>query len=182
MSRKYKFCNPDGVYFVSFSTVYWIDVFIRDDYFIEMINALDFFRKHKGMKIYGYCIMPSHVHLLFSAENSNPSALLRDFKKFTARRMLDCIRNNIQESRKSWLLWMFKRAGEHCSNVKHYQFWQHSNHPIEIHSDEFFEQKLEYIHQNPVASGFVMESEGWKYSSARNYAEVDFALEIDYLV
>ena len=46
MSRKYKFNNKEGIYFVSFATVYWIDVFIRESYFELMIQALSFFRKN----------------------------------------------------------------------------------------------------------------------------------------
>lgn len=64
MSRKYKFNNKEGIYFISFATVYWIDVFIRDCYFETMMSALNYCCENKGMKIYGYCIMPSHVHLL----------------------------------------------------------------------------------------------------------------------
>ena len=64
MSRKYKFNDKNGVYFISFATVYWIDVFVRDCYFETMMSALNYCRENKGMKIYGYCIMPSHVHLL----------------------------------------------------------------------------------------------------------------------
>ena len=170
MSRKYKFNNKEGIYFVSFATVYWIDVFIRESYFELMIQALSFFRKERGMLIYGYCIMPSHVHLLFQA------------KKFTATNLVNLIRDNQQESRKEWLLWMFKRAGTKSSNVTHYQFWQHHNQPIEIHSDKFFNEKLDYIHQNPVVSGFVSEPQDWKYSSAKNYWQaVDPVLDIDIL-
>ncbi|MBN6711082.1 transposase [Haemophilus haemoglobinophilus] len=68
MSRKYKMNNPDGAYFVSFATVYWIDVFIREIYFQTIIQPLAFCRKEKGMILYGYCIMPSHRHLLFQAK------------------------------------------------------------------------------------------------------------------
>ncbi len=68
MSRKYKFYNPEGVYFVSFATVFWIDVFIRKVYFEKIIKAVEYCRKNRGVKIYGYCIMPSHIHLLFKAE------------------------------------------------------------------------------------------------------------------
>lgn len=82
MSRKYKMNNLYGTYFVSFSTVYWIDVFIRESYFQAIIQALDFYRKQRGMLIYSYCIMPSHIHLLFKAKDKNPTELLRDFKKF----------------------------------------------------------------------------------------------------
>lgn len=60
--------NPDGAYFVSFATVYWIDVFTREIYFEPIIQSLAFCRKEKGVILYGYCIMPSHIHLLFQAK------------------------------------------------------------------------------------------------------------------
>uniref|UniRef100_UPI001FD836B1 transposase n=1 Tax=Pedobacter borealis TaxID=475254 RepID=UPI001FD836B1 len=117
MSRKYKFYNKEGLYFVSFATVYWIDVFVRVQYFNILIESLDYCRKNKGMEVYCWCIMPSHVHLIFSAKNNNPGDVLRDFKVHTSKKLQKEITENIQESRKEWLLWMFKRAGEKNSNI-----------------------------------------------------------------
>ena len=117
MSRKYKFAEKNGAYFVSFATVYWIDVFTRIDYFETIIESLDYCRKNKGMEIYGYCIMPSHIHLIFRSSLGDPSGLMRDFKGFTSRKMLKIIAENPQESRKEWLLWMFEKAGNKNSNV-----------------------------------------------------------------
>ena len=95
MSRKYKFAEKDGAYFVSFATVYWIDVFTRIDYFDTIIESLDYCRKNKGMEIYGYCIMPSHIHLIFRSGNGKPSELIRDFKGFTSRNLLKTIQEDI---------------------------------------------------------------------------------------
>lgn len=180
MSRKYKFGESTGAYFISFATVYWIDVFTRDIYFSVIIESLDYCRKNKGMEIYGYCIMPSHIHLIFRSAEADPSGLIRDFKGFTSRKILKTIEENTQESRKEWLLWMFEKAGKKNSNVKNRQFWQQNNKPIELWSLKVFEQKLNYIHNNPVISGFVTNPIDWKYSSARNYGNNDDTiLEID---
>ena len=180
MSRKHKFGESTGAYFISFATVYWIDVFTRDIYFSVIIESLDYCRKNKGMEIYGYCIMPSHIHLIFRSAEADPSGLIRDFKGFTSRKMLKTIEENTQESRKEWLLWMFEKAAKKNSNVKNRQFWQQNNKPIELWSLKVFEQKLNYIHNNPVVSGFVTNPIDWKYSSARNYASNDDTiLEID---
>jgi REP element-mobilizing transposase RayT len=180
MSRKYKFGEKEGAYFISFATVYWIDVFTRVDYFETIIESLDFCRKNKGMEIYGYCIMPSHIHLIFRSSLGDPTGLIRDFKGFTSRKMLKIIEENPQESRKEWMLWMFDIAGKKNSNIKLRQFWQQNNKPIEIWSLKVFEQKLNYIHHNPIESGFVTDPIDWKYSSARNYANDDQTiLEID---
>ena len=94
--------------------------------------------------------------------------------------MLQTIEGNPQESRREWMLWIMERAGKKNSNVKYRQFWQQDNHPIEIWSLKVFEQKLNYIHQNPVESGFVTDPIDWKYSSARNYGNNDqTVLEMD---
>ncbi len=181
MSRKYKFYNPEGVYFVSFSTVFWIDVFVRNMYFEIMVDSLDFCRKNKGLVLYAYCIMPSHVHLIFKDKNNNPGQLLKEIKTFTSKSIQQRIIENPQESRKEWLLWMFKKAGVKNSNVKNRQFWQQHNQPIELFSNKVIQQKLDYIHNNPIEAGFVTEAHHWKYSSAKNYADDMGILEIDKL-
>lgn len=181
MSRKYKFLNKEGLYFVSFAIVYWLDVFVRDIYFDTMLQSLNFCRKEKGMEIYAWCIMPSHVHLIFRAKENNPSDLMKSLKVFTSKKIQEMIENNNQESRREWLLWMMTRAGSKNSNVKNRQFWQQHNKPIELWSAEVIDQKLDYIHNNPVEAGFVLEPEYWKYSSAIDYSGGKGLLEIDYI-
>jgi REP element-mobilizing transposase RayT len=100
MSRKYKFHNKSGLYFVSFATVNWIDVFTRQLYFDVLAESIYYCRSKKGMELYAYCFMPSHVHLLYRSSNEQPSELLRDFKRHTSRSMLEAIDRNPQESRK----------------------------------------------------------------------------------
>jgi len=179
MSRKHKFHNKQGAYFISFATVYWLDIFTRQVYFNILEESIDFCRKEKGMEVFAYCFMPSHVHLVFRSANDNPSGLLRDFKGFTARKIIKAIEDNPQESRKEWLLWMLERAAKKKSNVSKRQFWQQHNKPIELWSDKVIKQKIDYIHNNPVEAGFVTNPVDWKYSSARNYAEDDTILKID---
>ncbi|MEA1785612.1 transposase [Arenibacter sp. GZD96] len=187
MSRNYKFKNKVGTYFVSFATVYWIDVFTRQPYLGILEESLNYCRKEKGMQVFAYCFMPSHVHLIFRSADDDPSGVLRDFKKHTSKKVLKAIEENPQESRKAcpercrreWLLWMFERAGKKKGNISKYQFWQHHNKPIELWSTAVIKQKLDYIHNNPVEAGFVTEPTQWKYSSARNFAEDHTVLKID---
>jgi len=93
--------------------------------------------------------------------------MIRNFKGYTSRKLLKAIGENLQE--KEWLLWMFSHAEKKTGNVKKMQFWQQSNKPIEIWPLKF-EQKLYYVHHNPVESGFVLNPVDWKFSIARNYA------------
>ena len=62
--------------------------------------------QNKGMEIYAWCIMPSHVHLMYRAKDNNPGDLLRDFKTFTSKKIRELIQENPQESRKEWMLWI----------------------------------------------------------------------------
>ncbi len=133
------------------------------------------------MEIYSYCIMPSHIHLIFRAKNENPGDLLRDFKTYTSKKLQNQIYNNNQESRKEWLLWMMEKAGKTNSNIKSRQFWQQHNKPIELWSSEVIDQKVDYIHMNPVVSGVVNEPEHWKYSSAVDYSGSKGLLDIDFI-
>ncbi len=67
---------------ISLSTVYWIDVFVRDIYFNEVIESLKHCQKDKGLEIFAYCIMSSHIHLIFRAQENNPGEVLKSFKQF----------------------------------------------------------------------------------------------------
>ncbi|MDC0584317.1 transposase [Bacteroidales bacterium] len=85
MSRKYKFHNPKGIYFVSFATVYWVDVFVREQYFMIFMDSLDYCRRNKGLELFAYCVLPSHVHILFRDKNANPSKLIKELKTYTSK-------------------------------------------------------------------------------------------------
>lgn len=171
MSRNYKFHNPEGVYFVSFSVVEWLDVFTRNEYKNILTESLQYCQKEKGMEIFAWCIMTNHVHLIYRSINGQkPELLLGDFKRFTSKTIVKAIKENPKESRKEWLLEQFTKAGSKSSNVKEYQFWRHDNKPIELWSNKVIFEKLEYIHQNPVEEGLVYYPEDYVYSSARDYA------------
>jgi len=145
------------------------------------LKILIFCRKNKGMNIYAWCIMPSHIHLVFRAMENNPGDLLRDLKTFTSKKIQKMISENRQESRKEWMLWMMQRAGSRNSNVKGSQFWQQHNKPIELWSPAVIDQKVDYVHMNPVEAGYVSEPEHRKYSSALDYSGRKGVLEIDFV-
>lgn len=181
MSRKYKFQNPEGLYFVSFATVYWIDIFVRPLYSDIIVDSLKYSQSHLGLELYCWCIMSSHVHLIFKAKENNPDKVLGRIKEHTSKALIKAIQENSHESRKEWMLWMLKRAGLKSSNVKGSQLWQHNNKPIELWSTAVIEQKADYIHDNPVISGFGSEPHHWKYSSAIDYSGGKGLIEIAYL-
>jgi len=171
MSHAYKFHNPDGLYFVTFATIGWIDVFTRPIYKNILLESIQFCQENKGLDLNAWCLMTNHLHFIGSARTGYlMSNILRDMKKFTSKNLITEISNNEKESRKEWMLAIFKNAGNYNSNNKDFQFWQQDNRPIELWSNEVIQQKLTYIHNNPVVMGLVDEPWHWKYSSALDYA------------
>ena len=164
MSRKYKFHNPEGVYFVSFAIQGWVDIFTRNEYKNILVENLKFCQKQKGLEIFSWCIMTNHVHLIIRAGGEELlQNILRDYKKFTSKAIIQEITENIQESRKEWLLEQFKTP-------EGIRFWRGDNKPIELWSNAVLDQKINYIHQNPVEEGIVFRAEDYVYSSAADYA------------
>lgn len=171
MSRNYKFHNPDGLYFVSFAVVGWLDVFTINEYKDLFLESLEFCQKNKGMEIHAWCIMTSYVHLIFRSINQQkPEQILGDLKRFSSRNIIKAIEENPKESRKEFLLDFFKKEASKSSNTANYQFWRHDNKPIELWSNKVIQQKIQYIHNNPVEEGFVFRPEDYKYSSAIDYS------------
>jgi len=171
MTRNYKFKNPEGLYFVSFAVINWIDVFTRNEYKDIFLDALKYSIEHKTMRVFAWCIMTNHIHLVFDvSEPYRPELVLGDIKRFTSRKITEAIENNPQESRKEWMLSQFREAGNKTSNTTKYQFWRHDNKPIELWSEAVIKQKVNYIHHNPVEQGLVFQPQDYMYSSAADYA------------
>lgn len=183
MGRKYAIRDQEALYFVTFTVVNWIDLFIRDQYRELIIDSLKFCQENKGLQVHAYCIMTSHVHLILSAqEEKNLSDIIRDFKSYTSTQFKKIIKENNYESRKEWLLWMFERSGKKNKRNTHFQLWQQNNHPIELSTNEMMDQRLSYIHNNPVEAGFVSEPSSWIWSSSSSYEhEQDGKLELHYI-
>ncbi|WP_210463145.1 REP-associated tyrosine transposase [Rufibacter roseolus] len=178
MSRSYKIRDQHKLYFVSFATVHWIDVFTRRDYKDIFVESLKYCIIHKGLEVYAWCLMSNHVHLIIGSTGEKLEDILRDLKRHTSKELTKAIEENIQESRREWMLWMFEREGRRNPNNTKYQFWQQANHPVELSSNEMLEQRLAYLHNNPVVAGWVEEPEYYLYSSARDYAGVKGLVEV----
>jgi len=179
MSSKYRIHNSQEIYFITFAVVEWVDALSRPYYKDLLIESLKYCQDNKGLILYAYVIMNNHVHLIASAdEGYNLSDILRDMKKFSSKKLVKAIEENIQESRKRWMLWIFRSNGERNSNNEKIQFWQQDNHPICLDTNEMIDQRLNYLHNNPVAEGIVEEPEHYVYSSARDYAGIKGMLDI----
>ncbi len=170
MSRKYAVRDQLAIYSLTFTIVNWIDIFIRDVYKEKIIESLFYCQKHKNLNIHAYCVMTSHVHVILSVSEGELSPVIRDFKSHTAREIRALLEDTTYpESRREWLLWMLERAGKKNKRNGNFQLWQQHNHPIELSTNSMREQRLSYVHNNPVEAGFVLNPEDWIWSSARQY-------------
>jgi len=183
MSVKYKIHNPKGIYFLTYATVDWVDVFTREMYSDIVVESLRYCQREKGLVLPAWCIMTNHVHLIASA-SQNPESfvpledILRDHKKFTGAELIRKIKSNNLESKQEWLLKHFAESRQDNLN----QFWQYDNHPIELFSNKVMQQKLDYIHLNPVRAGFVDEPWHYRYSSAKDYSGMKGLLKLELLL
>jgi len=170
MATRYRFGDSEKPHFITSAVVQWIDVFSREAYIEILLESLKYCINNKGLQLHAWVVMSNHMHLIASANEGKQMAdIMRDMKKFTSQRIIAAIEASTQESRKDWLLWMFKRAGAANKNNETYQFWQQDNHPIELSTNEMIEQRLGYLHNNPAKAGYVWELQHYKYSSAIDY-------------
>ena len=170
MKEGYVIRDQSLPHFITATVVDWVDVFSRKIYSEIIIECLDYCIKNKGMILYSYVIMSNHIHLIVQSNEGKLSDLLRDFKKFTSKTILEKIQTE-PESRREWMLERFKLATESHSRNKNYQFWQYGNHAEEIYSEKFMWTKIDYIHFNPVKAGIVTKPQDYIFSSASNYID-----------
>ncbi len=178
MSDRYKIFDQNAVYFMTLTIVDWIEVFTSKEQKHMIVNALKYCQKEKGLEIYGWCLMPSHLHLICSVSSEiGMSSFLRDFKKFTSKEIVKLV-NKMPESQREWTLKQFEKACKYLKRDQKYKVWQDSNQAKIILSANFFYQKLKYIHDNPVEEMLVTNPEDYMFSSARNYADLNYLLEV----
>ncbi len=181
MSQGYQIYNQNALYYLTFQIVDWVDIFTWQVYKDILIYSFKYCQANKGLELFGYVIMSNHIHLIARCkEGFRLSDTIRDFKKFTAKNMLENIRNT-NESRSDWMLKRFEFAAKSHQRNSEYQVWTHENHAIELFSNDFITQKLNYIHNNPVRAGIVELEGEYIYSSAKNYAGLKGKIKIDFV-
>ncbi|HJN06548.1 MAG TPA: transposase [Bacteroidales bacterium] len=181
MSEKYKFYNPDDMYFITPTVIGWVDIFTKSRYCELILNSLRFCQHNKGLVIHAWVIMSNHLHLIVSKSSDLVlQDILRDFKRFTSIEIIKLI-NESSDSRKTWMLEIFSNAAANLKRVKDYKVWQDGNHPIALCTTEEMDQRLDYLHDNPVRAEIVNNQEDYIYSSAIDYTGGKGLLNIDLL-
>lgn len=165
MSRKYKIHDQADAHFLTYAVVGWVDALSRPIYKDIVVESLAYCQREKDLQLFAWCIMSNHVHLIARApEGGQLQDIMRDHKKFTAKKVVEAIADHAHESRRDWMLPMLRLPDGSI------RFWQHDLHPIWLRTPAVIDQKLDYIHMNPVNEGLVDEPHHYPYSSASAFA------------
>jgi putative transposase len=168
---RYRILDQTAPHFLTCTVVQWLPLFAQPANAQIVLDALGHLQREGRLTLHGYVILENHCHLLAAAPQLGKS--IASFKSFTARRIIDRLR----ERRSPALDLLAWHKPRHKGDREH-QVWQEGSHPELIQGEPMMRQKLDYIHNNPVARGYVDDPLHWRYSSARNYAGREGLLEV----
>lgn len=156
------------VYFWTATIVSWKKLFEPDNFKDKLINSLRYLIEKKFIVVYGFVIMPNHIHIIWEMLKLNGKEMPSiSFLKFTAHQFkkdLEITSLKILDSFKS------------DKNDREFHFWQRDALAVRIFSREMLEQKLDYIHNNPLQEKWNLcsQPEDYLWSSAKFYnCEID---------
>ncbi len=168
MSTKYKVRDREKLHFITITVIDWVGIFTRPNLKHVIIGSLNYCKENKGLRIFAFVLMPSHLHL--TAKCSGGFQLedtIRDFKKYTSKEIIRTIKE-YPESRREWLLNKFSFAVNRIKKGVNHKVWKDGFHPVGLTTTKMIEQRLNYIHDNPVEDEIVFYPEDYKYYSLRS--------------
>jgi putative transposase len=168
MAVRLKNFIPEHTYFITFTICSWQKVFINRKYVDLVYKWFDYQKQNYDNEINGYVVMPNHIHVLIYISKKSPhiSKLIQNAKRFLAYGIVRCLEEDNHQN----ILTIFRKKARKEKGAKHKVF--EDRYDSQIAEDEYiFEQKLDYIHQNPCQDRYklVDSPEQYPYSSASNY-------------
>ena len=156
--------DPTHLYFITASIIGWKQIFIAPEYSNIPLHSFAWLQQQKRILLFAFVIMPSHLHAIIKPLTETIGVIVQQFGSYTAHEILKKLRDENQEELLS-LFQQNKRDRRHEHSI--WQDIQAKN----IYSMDVLQQKLDYIHQNPVAKDlkFVEDRADYIYSSAGYY-------------
>jgi putative transposase len=156
MTRLRRIEDRDRIFFVTFNLARGVPHLEPNERAL-VLEVLDALRRPDDFLLFGYVVMPNHVHLLLLARKVSLVRILRDVKSKTGYALL--------------------RQRKHRGVI-----WQRSYFDFICRKTRDFSNKLEYIHQNPVTAGLVRRPDEWAWSSYRHYAGLSqLPIKVDFM-
>jgi putative transposase len=169
---RYRIVETDRPYFLTCTIVGWLPIFTRPEAVEIVFNPWRYLQRDREFILLGYVVLENHLHLIASVPDL--SDVMQSFKSFTAKQLLDLLKRRAAHT----LLRGLQALKLDHKTESEYQVWQEGSHPEQIQNEEIMRQKLEYVHNNPVARGYVDDPLHWRYSSARNYARQQGLIDV----
>jgi REP element-mobilizing transposase RayT len=168
---RYKIFEDDeyAPYFLTATVVNWLPLFNTPWVVDILLASLRFLQANGRITLYAFVIMENHLHLIAAARDLSKE--IANFKSYTARQIID-------QYRDQGTTHILHQLARHKQDRTH-QFWQEGSHPQRIQGVPMMQQKIAYIHTNPVKRGWVDDPIHWRYSSARNYADLPGLLDVE---
>jgi REP element-mobilizing transposase RayT len=170
--NRYKFVIENQPYFVTCTIVHWLPVFSSPAVAFFIFDSLKFLQDNGRITLYAYVLMENHLHMILGSPNAKREVKI--FKSYTARQILDFF----MERKANHILRLLRFSKLRHKKDREYQLWQEGSHPVLIENEDVMNQKIEYIHNNPVKRGYVDHPKHWRYSSARNYYGLNSIIEV----
>ncbi len=163
---RYRFCESFFPHFITCTVVAWLPAFSNPRFAKVILDSLTFLHRSRDIDIIAYVLLENHMHAVVVGPELGKR--IGEFKSFTARQIIDGMKEHGFETMLNELKFFKNRH----KIDQQYQLWQEGSHPKVIQHEDVMEQKIDYIHMNPVKRGFVDDPSHWRYSSARDYAGV----------
>jgi REP element-mobilizing transposase RayT len=176
---RYFITDPYATYYLTMTVVDWVDAFTRPAHKSIIVDSLNYCTREKGLVVYAWVLMSNHLHLIARThEPHTMSSFLRDFKKFTSKKLVEAIGTE-PESRREWMMHRFTFEAKRSGRAEQAKFWRDDNHAELLFSPQFTQQKLRYLHENPVRQAIVAYPEHYLYSSATDYAGTKGLVDVE---
>lgn len=151
--------------FFTATIVKWYHLLKPDKYKDIITESMRFLVQNNRVNIYAFVLMPNHIHLIWSTQDKHQyKDVQRDFLKFTAQQIkFDLLKFHPK------VLDKFKSSRKD----RKYQLWQNRPLSIPVYTEKVFQQKINYIHNNPIQPKWQLSerTQDYKYSSASFYEE-----------
>ncbi len=177
MPFHYRIRDNSQPYFITASVLSWFDIFSSAVIREIILNSLKYCQEQKGLEIYAWCLMPTHIHLVARAKSgATLSAIVRDFKAYTSKEISNQLLTG--DDREQTIARMMESAAQLYRKTIAHKVWQDGYHPVELYNARIAWQKIDYVHNNPVKAKISKSPQEYEFSSARNYIGLPGLIEV----
>ena len=168
--------SPGQLQFITTSTYRRAPVFLSARFRRRFVQPLEEVRQEMQFLLIGWVLMPDHFHLFIKPEPADTTPLiLKGLKEQSAKRIIETLDENPQHP---WCRKMLARLRlpPTVHDESHFRLWQRRFCPFNVYSEKKRQEKLDYMHDNPVKRGVVSSAGDWPWSSWRFYLLQDASI------